>query len=72
METEGERAWLIKTRCPFYLTNKEQGMKDFITWSLKELVQREAVEKVGAGKYERIGFAEPIEIEPDPALEITI
>jgi putative transposase len=38
-----------------YLTDNEEGMKNLITWFLNEVMQREAEEQAGAGKYERTG-----------------
>jgi putative transposase len=36
-----------------YLIDNQEGMKNLITWFLNEVMQREAAEQVGAGKYER-------------------
>ena len=38
-----------------YLTDNEDGMKNLITWFLNEVMQKEALEQVGAAKYERTG-----------------
>lgn len=38
-----------------YLTDNEEGMKNVITWFLNDVMQREADNLVGAGKYERTG-----------------
>jgi putative transposase len=38
-----------------YLIDNQEGMKNLITWFLNEVMQREAAEQAGAGKYERTG-----------------
>ncbi|MDH7511234.1 MAG: IS256 family transposase [Methanolinea sp.] len=38
-----------------YLTDNEEGMRNVITWFLNEVMQREADELAGAGRYERTG-----------------
>jgi len=38
-----------------YLTDNEEGMRNIITWFLNEVMQREADELAGAGRYERTG-----------------
>ena len=36
-----------------YLTNNKEGMKHLITWFLNEVMQEEANEQAGAGRYHR-------------------
>ncbi len=38
-----------------YLTDNEEGMRSIITWFLCEVMQKEADELAGAGRYERTG-----------------
>jgi putative transposase len=38
-----------------YLIDNADGMKNLITWFLNEVMQREAAEQAGAGRYERSG-----------------
>jgi len=52
---EEYRAMNSKDLVADYLTDNEQGMKSLITWFLNEVMQREAAELAGAGRYERTG-----------------
>jgi putative transposase len=36
-----------------YLTDKEEGTKHLITWFLKEVMQEEADQQAGAGRYRK-------------------
>lgn len=35
-----------------YLIDNKNGMKNLVTWFLNEVMQREAAEQAGAGRYE--------------------
>jgi len=45
-----------KERIVNYINANEEGMKNVITWYQNEVMQREADEQAGAGKYERTGL----------------
>ncbi|HON81866.1 MAG TPA: transposase [Methanoregulaceae archaeon] len=52
---EEYRAMNSKDLVVNYLTDNEEGMRNVITWFLNEVMQREADELTGAGRYERTG-----------------
>lgn len=52
---EEYRAMNSKDLVVNYLTDNEEGMRNVITWFLNEVMQREADELAGAGRYERTG-----------------
>ena len=52
---EEYRAMNSKDLVVNYLTDNEEGMKNLITWFLNEVMQEEANQQTGAGRYERAG-----------------
>jgi putative transposase len=54
-QKQGDRAMNSKDLVKDYLIENKVGMKNLVTWFLNEVMQREAAEQAGAGRYERSG-----------------